>query len=156
MTRWLIQSPKNTYPVCSEHALSDAVLQKYCIAVAGILHCTCYQAWVVSWSCILLWMNNEMWHTRITALPDTPNVWPHNAEGAHKYGQRNGSTGWPEVNRQSLITFTTSKCERKHHGAFLNQKDAKWLIFLQKITYKLHTNTDATDRITLLRVLCTG
>ena len=45
-------------------------VQRYCTAVAGVLHCTCCLAWVVLWSCIIFMHDNEARHAKITAPLD--------------------------------------------------------------------------------------
>ena len=73
--------PKNTYPVRTEHVLSEYCrhVKHYQTAVAGVLHCTRSLAWVVSWSCIM--HDDEAWHVRIKLTTPQLPFGSHNPKG---------------------------------------------------------------------------
>ena len=62
---------------------------------------------------------------------------PRDPEGAHKCVQRNRNSAQPGVNQQSTVTFTMSKCERKHFSRnFLIRKMPNERFLWHTCTYK--------------------
>ena len=122
---------QNTYPVCAEHCHWNT----RCTANASSTrlssqHCgRCNNTLTNQWTCVCT-------------------QGPRDSEGAHKCKQRNRSSAQPGVKRQSSVTFTMFKCEKKASWALFWPGRCQMAIFCK--------NTHTCIYIILLCILCTG